>query len=214
MRLLPLMVGLLLPMALPAQATDSLPFRAGQWGAEFSASHGFGGIGLMRFSSPGRAWFFNVQAGYTASGSDEEPPLSTQFGESDSQGGSASVRLGHRWFRPAGARVVQQLTLGIDVGGAHSSRDAAVDSLRAFDLVQGNRSLGAFAEVGAAWMVTPKLALGAAYGMGARYFSSDADNVRLRHVGSGGPVYDLARQRVSGFDAYLGQFSLRAALYF
>lgn len=44
-------IASLVPRLGAAQSPDSLPFRKGQWGAEFNAGS-FAGLGIMRFLSP------------------------------------------------------------------------------------------------------------------------------------------------------------------
>ena len=41
-------------------ARDSLPFRAGQWGAEFAIDDGTLGLGVLWFRSARRAWFLDA----------------------------------------------------------------------------------------------------------------------------------------------------------
>ncbi len=43
-----------------AQQVDSLPFRAGQWAAEFTTAN-FSLVGALRFTSPSNAWLIDVQ---------------------------------------------------------------------------------------------------------------------------------------------------------
>src|SRR5688500_4539222 len=53
---------LVVPATLHAQRNASnVPFRSGQWGAEFAASNDFQSLGMMRFFSPRRALAFDAQ---------------------------------------------------------------------------------------------------------------------------------------------------------
>ncbi len=49
------------PSVMQAQNPDSMTFRSGQWGAEFSLAGSFAGLGVQRFSTPTRAWVASVQ---------------------------------------------------------------------------------------------------------------------------------------------------------
>ena len=68
-----LVATLILAMATPAgaQQVDSLPFRAGQWGAEFTAAD-FRGVGVLRFTSPRHAWLIDVQGRFTRQSGDAD----------------------------------------------------------------------------------------------------------------------------------------------
>lgn len=48
---------------------DSLPFRAGQWAAQFTASSEHRNAGLLRFRTPRKAWVFTADMNFGASSS-------------------------------------------------------------------------------------------------------------------------------------------------
>ena len=53
---------LVMATTLAAQETAVEGFRNGQWGADVFVGNGFGGAGLLRFTSPTRALVFNVSS--------------------------------------------------------------------------------------------------------------------------------------------------------
>ena len=158
-----LILGAAMPGVTTAQASaapdtaalGTLPFRRGQWGAEVGLFSGIRG-GLLRFSTPTRAWVLDL-SGF---GSAEK---STHSDGRTITSGSASVqlRIGRRVYRPllrrAGgrdARVAAFGAFGGSVGGYWTSSGA-------FDSRQSLVGFGAFVEPGATAFVTDYLALSA-----------------------------------------------------
>ncbi len=146
---------------LQAQPSDSTIFRAGQWGAEFSFGGSFAGLGVQRFSTPTRAWVASVRGRLQDWGGDTDSLNFGLFGVSLSheQFEDAGLSLGHRWYRPLTADVLQHLTVGALASATRSTRfrrAAPDDALRS---IVG----GVYAEVGAMWMVTRRLSLGATW---------------------------------------------------
>jgi hypothetical protein len=83
-----------------------------------------------------------------------------------------AVTIGHRWYRPLTRRVLQHVTVGALAGTTGDTwwRRAAPDFK--------SRSVGGgvFADLGAMWLVTPRLSLGAAWSAQATRFRSTRDN--------------------------------------
>jgi hypothetical protein len=102
----PLLVAVT-PLGLAAQTTDSLPFRAGQWGAEFLASGSFASAGLLRFSSKRSAWLLDAGAAITKE--------DREGASLDTDNSSLRLRVGKRWYRSLGAHVLQFASLGPSV---------------------------------------------------------------------------------------------------
>jgi hypothetical protein len=184
------------PAALSAQDADVLPFRAGQWGAEFIASGGFNGAGVLRFLAPGRALVLEG----AASRSEIDYQRAT-----DRTLTGIQLRLGHRWYRPAHARVVQSLTIG--VSGQRSS-ERYDENLEVGELSARATSGGAFAEVGAAWMVAPQLSLGASWGGALQYVRSTSV---IRPVPAPAQTETVRGRQLN---ATIGQLGLRVSLFF
>ncbi len=184
------------PLGLAAQSTDSLPFRAGQWGAEFSASQSFGSAGLLRFRSNRSAWLLDVSASIRSG---------TRTGNlTTTDRSSVDLRVGPRWYRPIGARLLQFASVGPSV--SYLSEESNAGSVQqVYQLDQHSTAFGLFGELGAAWLVTPQLSLGAAWQARAGYARVTTD------------------QSVQGFDGHgkasqtfadLGTVTLRVSLYF
>lgn len=177
------------PNASPAAVADSLPFRAGQWGAEFAINNGTVGLGVLRFRSARKAWL--VDAAVDASWSDSE----SLFGGAES-GRSVFVRLrtGPRRYRPIATGSAAHAGMGLT--GAYAW---AVDG----DLRQRTWQAGVFGELGAVYFVTRRLSLGAQIEVSARYSAS-------RSTSPSYPV--IARDR--RFSIAMQPMRIVGALYF
>jgi hypothetical protein len=183
--------------------TSSLPFHDDQWGLDFGISGSSTyRIGAVRFTSPTRAWildgYVNGQIGrqqVELSSGDTLPsgyPL-----DAIQQGGSVSLLVGRRAYRSLGTRAMRTVSLAI--GGGFGYDESLADGERTARRLNSNARLQ-FA-VGGHYRVTPSLALGATFGLGAAYTWSDND----------GPY---ARQRSQYFSAGLGASELTLSLFF
>lgn len=197
-RLFALSLAIVAARPIAAQSTDSLPFRARQWGAEFSASSGFGSAGLLRFHTSRRALL--LDAGGTI----------TRQSKSDAaradNSAAARLRIGERFYRPVARRVVQFATVG--VGASH---DDATTSVPTFTGTMGEQTqrqwaTGVFGGVGAAWMVTPALSLGATYEAELNYVSSTTEVRRI--------AGDDLNAKQHSVVAHVGDVALRVTLFF
>lgn len=143
------------PAAPDTAAPGALPFRRGQWGAEVGLFSGLRG-GLLRFSTPTRAWLLDL----SVSGSAES---STSDGRTVTSGlASVQLRIGRRAYRPllrrtgsSDARVAAFGAFGGSVGG-YWTASGGLDSR------QSRVGVGVFVEPGATAFVTDYLALSAA----------------------------------------------------
>jgi hypothetical protein len=147
------------PGASPA-AADSLPFRAGQWGAEFGLDNGVFGLGALRFGSARSAWL--LDASFSASWSEQEMSMSE---DRETRSTFVGVRTGPRRYRPLGPDVASYA--GAGVLGSYSWQDANGDDFRG-----RSWQAGLYAELGAAYFVTDRLSLGAQASAAAAYYSS------------------------------------------
>lgn len=164
------------PNAPPAAAADSLPFRAGQWGAEFAVNDGTVGLGVLRFRSPRKAWLIDASVG--ASWSDAESPFG---GDQSGSSGLVRVRTGPRRYRPIATGSAAYLGMGLT---------GSYDWVSSGDYRSQRWDAGAFGELGAVYFVTRRLSLGArveAYGVfsTARQTSSSLPATRDRRVSIG-----------------------------
>lgn len=194
---------------LAAQQADTLPFRAGQWGAEFTAAN-FSGVGLLRFSNPHRAWLVDVQGQVTRQ-SGGTNSLSSFDVVSDSE--ALQLRLGRRFYAPVAPRVVRHV--GVGVLGRYASQDArpgafAVTAPFSYDESRTDFSGGVFAEVGAQWMITANLGLGAAWSANLQAGRRQVE--RISAAGNAPP--ERTQSSVNTWGASFGGLAIRGAVFF
>jgi hypothetical protein len=194
--------------AAAAQQADTLPFRKGQWGAEFAASN-FAGIGVLRFTSPKNAWLLDVQGRIRRESGDNDDPSTPNIIRDDD---FAQVRVGWRRYGVLAPRVVRHLGVGVLASRASADQQvgAFVVSVPFLPLQShASTSIGAFAELGAQWMITPKLSLGASY---MASVSGEWTSVKTTSFTPQGST--RSTRSVDGYSGVLGPLSIRAAVYF
>lgn len=138
----------------PAATVDSLPFRRGQWGAEFGIDDGTVGLGVLRFRSKRTAWQLN--GNFAASWSKSDP----YFGDQSEKDIFINLRAGPRRYRPIAADVAAYVGMGL-VGG-YGWSDGTNNWRRTWNA-------GVFGELGGAYFVTRHLTLGARVDASASY---------------------------------------------
>ena len=153
------LVGFLPATSLVAQNPDSMAVRAGRWGVDFRIGNGFAGAGALHFTSPTRATLLDVTSAYnhTANTTPGGPTLlASSIG--------AALSLGRRTYTRVDPRVYRWTTLGLSV--AYSRQ-----RIKQGATTQINRGVGTgvFANVGAMWLVTPHLGLGAQWQVDLTY---------------------------------------------
>ncbi len=107
-----------------------------------------------------------------------------------------ALQIGSRWYRPLLQNMVQHVTVGALVIDSRVERQRTANS----EVERGN-GVGVFSDVGAQWMVTRNLSLGASYGFSATYGKSTYT------AGSD-------ERAVTNTNIVLGPATIRAALYF
>jgi len=135
-----------------AQQVDSLPFRAGQWGAEFTAAD-FRGVGVLRFTSPRHAWLIDVQGRFTRQSGDADQ---IERFEVVTDSDALQLRVGWRRYGMLAPRVVRHVGFGVLGRYASSEQGSGAFSISPpfwFDASRLDYSVGAFAEVGAQWLM-------------------------------------------------------------
>lgn len=164
------------PNADSAMALDSLPFRRGQWGAEFAIDDGTLGLGVLRFRSTRTAWLLNASVGADWSKSDapfEAYSMTSIF---------VNLRAGPRRYRPLAPAVAAYVGTGLSGGYLWSERP---DSWRR------GWNAGVFGELGGVYFVTRRLSLGARVEASAGYFEHRQASATIptphrdRHFGIG-----------------------------
>lgn len=162
--------------AQPAVAIDSLPFRRGQWGAEFGIDDGTVALGVLRFRSTRTAWQLNANGAVDWSKSD--PPFESYAGTSI----FVNLLAGPRRYRPLAPAVAAYVGTGLIGGYLWSKR---TDSWRR------GWNAGVYGELGGVYFVTHRLSLGARVQASASYGEDRQTSVSLptvhrdRHFGIG-----------------------------
>ena len=154
----PFAVALVLAALCPAAAgAQTLPFRTGQWGAEFQSGD-LTTAGVMRFFSPRSALV--LDAGVLDLGLDEDDKVNSTTDESSLSLWAA--RLGLRSYMPVANRVAGFWTAGVEL--ARSSQKQTIPGFAGPQRIEESEThLGAFGQLGADYHVTNNLAVGMAF---------------------------------------------------
>ena len=143
-----------IPVTAVAQAAERSPFHARQWGADFNVGFGFAGVGAIRFTAPDRAVVLDLSGDVATSTSNGGGPRGNN--------NSATLSLGLRRYRGLAASVQMYHTLGIEADYAHTYAANGPSTTNDW-------GAGVFGDLGAGWMVSPHLMLGAAWRVDATY---------------------------------------------
>jgi len=129
--------------------TATASFRQGEWGVGFILRSGVNEGGVLRFSTPTRAWVLDGSASY-----DRQSQSGSQlFADRNDRSWFLSGQFGPRWYHAVTGHVVRYLGLG--VSGAYSQTKFSSTPSRS-ELW----SLGAYGEAGMQYMITRYLGLG------------------------------------------------------
>jgi hypothetical protein len=185
-------VLLLAPSLLVAQESaprDTVGPQAGQWAAEVGAGTGLSGT-LLRFRSAASAWLLGVDASFAQIRQELPDPLGGGTRTESSTQVDAFARIGLRQYRTTQG-ALRPFTSGGLLGGTSRA--------------DGSRSwaAGIFAELGAAYLFSPHVSLGASGGLRASYGETRGDSPL------GGPSF---RARVISVNASAVQ--MLGAVYF
>ncbi len=148
------LASVLVPAVGHAQAAERSPFRARQWGADFNIGNGFVGVGAIRFTAPDRALVLDLSGDVATRTSNGGGPR----GNSN----SFTLSLGMRRYRGLAPSVEMYHTLGLEAAYSHNY-DAAGP------VTDNTWGAGVFGDLGAGWMVSPHLLLGASWRVEALY---------------------------------------------
>jgi hypothetical protein len=176
----------LLPRNANAQAADSVAFHQGQWGAEFRISGGFFGLGALRFSSPTRALLVDVSTDYNH--------ISGSGVAASSSDVAVAMDLGMRAHHAFGRRLYRLITFGVSLGYSRQTTSTNNTKLEAF-------GAGPFVDLGATWLVTPHLGIGAKWGAAISYTHATLSDV-------------INSAKIDQLHFSLGNFGLAGQLYF
>lgn len=150
---------LAVPLSLSAQdstaRTGSTPFRRGQWAAQFAAGFDFSTVGFLKFRSPTRALLLDVRLGGGHSEMLTGDSTGSQFAGLNSNA-FTQLRFGWRRYRGGEPRIATHYTLGVLGGFDHSASSFSGSSQQ-----RNGWTAGLFGDLGATYLVTPHLGLGA-----------------------------------------------------
>ncbi len=197
------LTALVLPSALLSQPAasapsvrDSLSFRPGQWGAEFEVRDA-ASASALRFHAPTQAWIATLSGELFHADADR----------GEERRARAQVLVGNRWYRPAGRAIAPFWGVGIGAGFLSDRREIQIGTGNTPPAVVDDELLVGLTywEVGAQWLVTPHLALGAAWRVQASIERNRAERV------SASPPFDPPGTTIR-FGAQ--PMALRGTLYF
>jgi hypothetical protein len=164
--------------------TDSLPFRKGQWAAQFTASSDHRNAGIIRFRSPSSAWILTAAVAATTGGGDGQAsvPYDTTLRRTDNDIETIgfSGRAGRRRYRSLTRQAVSFTSAGLLGGVARGHR---TDSGGGYD--QKTRTMqwnaGLFGELGAAFLIVPNVSLGVIGSVDARFSRSRVTDIHTQN---------------------------------
>lgn len=176
-----LVVAAIVPATAAAQ---SLPFRAGQWGAEFQSGD-LTNAGVMRFMSPSTALVFNVGVLNLSTELDTEGAGTVENSQS-----LLALRLGFRNYMPVANRVTGFWTIGGEVARGSETEEVSGPFDGTEEMTQ--TQLGVFGQFGADFHVTPNIAVGMAYDLSYARISGEVTQE------PGGAETDISGSRLLG----------------
>jgi hypothetical protein len=140
-------------------ASDTVPFRAPQWAAQFAGGVTFPSLGVLRFTAPSHAWLldFHFSGGHSH---DRAYANDTLLADGYTSNASVDARIGRRFYQGRGKSVVSFQTVGA-LGGFTHDCSASTEPFAGSSCANG-WTAGAFGELGAAYLVTRRFSIGGA----------------------------------------------------
>ena len=159
------------PLRAQSRADTTIGFRRGQWGVEFIPGTSFTTVGVLRFSTPARAWVLDGSGAFN-----HQTGTGTGFVNESTSSVGVGARFGPRWYHAEFERVVRFVGLGF-TGSYFGSTQSASNPYRA-----ESWSAGAYGELGLQYLFTPHLALGVRGMLDASAFTnrSTQNNITTR----------------------------------
>lgn len=156
MRRVPLMLAcacfaLLSAGRLSAQATSdttAVSFRPGTWGIGFVVRNSVTEAGLLRFSTPTRAWVLDGNVSINT-----QKESGTGIGDQTQETSIFSAQLGPRWYRSMTGRASSFVGVGLSGGYSYAKISGNVNHSDVW-------SAGAYGELGMQYLITRYLAIG------------------------------------------------------
>lgn|SRR5262245_5409632 len=171
-RVTPFATLVLLPAALFAQdsasKTNPTPFRKGQWAAQFQVGSAFTSLGFIKFRSPTHALVLDVRLSGAHSETSDSDSTGSHFANLNSWAWT-QLRFGWRRYRGGEPTVAAHYTLGLLAGFDHN---ASRDQNSSFQ--RNGWTAGLFGDIGATYLATSRLGLGALASASLFYTTSTA----------------------------------------
>ncbi len=168
---------LVFPLSLFAQdsavGSGDTPFRRGQWAAQFQAGFTFGSLGFVKFRSPTRALVLDVRVNGNHSERTATDSTGSRFAGLTSNA-VTQLRFGWRRYGGGEPKVATHYTLGVLAGLDHGASKDAGGTYEA-----NGWTAGLFGDLGATYLVTPRLGLGALAAASLTYSASTEERTPL-----------------------------------
>ena len=203
LKLMLLAMAVVIPSRAASQvaSSDSLPFRRGQWAAQFRPPADAGGFGVLRFRTRSSAWILDVRARFDH----DERRQSGVDGTRTSTIAGADLRVGLRRYHFVIPRVARYHTFGV-TGGFQTYRAGSTQPgvpEQSHDRLSG----GVYGDLGGVFFVIPQLSLGA-----SAQAMVNLSGERL--VTDALPPMPRQESRSTGWGAFIGGVTVLATLYF
>jgi hypothetical protein len=144
-------------------APDSSSFHRGQWAMQFGGGSSLFNLGILRFTSQRSAWLLDVDVtAVLVNGTFTDVSGTT---ESDDKSAVGFLRLGRRSYHRPRGKVVAFHSFATEFGYQYLKRDIGAGG----NLSIKQWSAGLYADVGAAYRLTPNLSLGGNASVSAGY---------------------------------------------
>jgi len=181
-------------------APDTIPFHRHQWAAQFSGGTSFASLGVLRFTSPARAWLLDFRF---AGGHSHDRAYSSDTLISDGFASTANVeaRIGRRFYQGRGKSVVSFQTIGLLGGYTHGCTKVTQAAVSNGSCTNG-WTAGAFGDLGGAYLITRRFSIGGAATLAFSYQRSTAR-------ATGGEVF-----KRWGYSGSVQGLSFAATVYF
>ena len=183
------------PLHAQASSDTTASFRAGQWGMGFILRNNFTAAGVLRFSTPTRAWVLDGSASFDQ----QSQSQSTVFGEQTLRNWNLSADFGPRWYHAMSAHATGYAGFGMlaGYGGTNDSESSNHASIW---------SVGAYGEAGMQYMLTRYLGLGWRGTLSAS--RNDATSTNMTPQGF------IATAKATGYHVALDAVQLTGTIYF
>ncbi|HVH10351.1 MAG TPA: hypothetical protein VM736_11190 [Gemmatimonadales bacterium] len=175
--------------------SDTLPFRHGQWAAQFGGGLNFASLGLLRFTTPSRAWLIDVRFDGHHSHITTHLRDTLLLNDFTSTAG-LNARAGRRFYQSRGKSVAVFQSVGLLGGYAHyCSGQTGASVALPLGFCNNGWNAGVFGELGGDYFISPRFSVGGIAGVTFSYERTtghDTAGGRTVEWGYGGSFEGLA----------------------